>query len=150
MPRCKFNYVGSKMHKSENRKPFRTVDLSTFSSNRSPNLVLKPLKKCSNRRPKCFSVFENLRLGSINLVAFRHYLHLLPGDLIFTGTCHARGAILKSTRWRGHARRTDARRRRVLGERKPMLRGDDHGGGREAVSHLGTCYRHRFGDGTRP
>ncbi len=42
----------------ENRKTFRTVVLSTFSSHRSPNLVLKPLKKCSKRRFEMFSGFR--------------------------------------------------------------------------------------------
>jgi hypothetical protein len=38
----------------ENRKTFRTVVLSTFSSDRSPNQVLTPLKKCSKLRSEMF------------------------------------------------------------------------------------------------
>jgi hypothetical protein len=51
----------------ENRKTFRTVVLSTFSSNRRPNLVLTPLKKCSNRRSEMFSGFRKSSFGEHNL-----------------------------------------------------------------------------------
>ncbi len=53
------------------RKPktFRTVVLSTFSSNISQNIARIPFKSAQNYGPKCFSVCENLRLGLQKIVA---------------------------------------------------------------------------------
>jgi hypothetical protein len=47
----------------ETRKTFRTVVLSTFSNNRSPNIVLKPLKKCWKRRSEMFFGFRKSSFG---------------------------------------------------------------------------------------
>jgi hypothetical protein len=65
----------------ENRKTFRTVVLSTFARVKVLDLGYGYLKNAQNDGPKCFSVFEYLRLGSIQLSTRRLHPKLARVEL---------------------------------------------------------------------
>ena len=125
MTRCKCNYAGSQMHKRGYSRGCLVSTRAFWTRARNPRFYFvhagtKPRFLTQNGHQKSgipCSVLDPtwLHLGKCDFF-IRH--KLVSGDLVFTCTCHARGTILKSFRWRGHARRTDARRMRVLGERK--------------------------------